>query len=505
MRVWLMSLTAAACAVSSWHGGAATWHVDQAGTADFVTIHAAVAAAAEGDEIVVHPGVYAGVITIPHTNLILRSLAPLNPAIVGNTVITNPVPSVFPAAVTLNPYAAVQVSGFTISNSGLAINSGGTNCVLANNVFVNNAVGVMFYGGLILSNVFIGNSNDAWYASVAHYCLNITLEHNFIARNTALPGTIASSLGTHMRFNTIVSNVSPMGGTLNQCHDLVFENNTVAFNHAVAIEQCMNVLVSSNLICGNVPPNGSTLLNLTGVIEYNTVSSNRGSAIRLSGAVIRHNLFEGNEALNGGAILDCAAVVENNIMRGNVATNGGAIALTDNMQSATVRNNLVVDNVARLDGGGIWADMSINAMIVNNTIVRNTAARYGGGMFRTYNALESHNNILWDNTASAFDQYFGFIPKYSCVQDGLLVENCVTNNPAFAGLNDFHLTNGSPCIDTGFNLPGVWHWNDLDGNPRVWNQTVDMGCYENSSVPEAGGLAVALSVLGSVCIRYSRT
>lgn len=358
---------------------------------------------------------------------------------------------------------------------------------------------------MILSNVFIGNSNDAWYASVAHNCFDITLEHNFIARNTALPGTIANTLGARMRFNTIVSNVSSMGGTLNQCHALVFEHNTLAFNHAAAIEQCINVLVRSNLIVGNVPPNGSTLLNLTGAIEYNTISSNRGSALRLSGPIIRHNVIEGNEALNGGAILDCQAVVEKNIMRGNVATNGGAIALTASIQSATVRNNLLVDNVARLDGGGVWADMSINAMIVNNTIVRNTAARYGGGLFRTYNALEMHNNILWANTASAFDQYFGFVPKYSCVQDGSVTENCVTNNPVFAGLNDFHLTNGSPCIDTGFNLPGVWAWDDLDGNPRVWNQTVDMGCYENSSVPEAGGLVFALSVLGSVCVRYSRT
>lgn len=145
MHTRLTSWLVAACALQCWHVVAAVWHVDQAGTADFITVHAAVAAAAEGDEIVVHPGVYAGAVTIPHTNLILRSLAPLNPAIVGSTVITNPVPYVFPAALTLKPYAAVQVSGFTISNSGLAVENGGTNCVLAHNVFVNNGVGMMFY------------------------------------------------------------------------------------------------------------------------------------------------------------------------------------------------------------------------------------------------------------------------------------------------------------------------------------------------------------------------
>jgi len=62
---------------------------------------------------------------------------------------------------------------------------------------------------------------------------------------------------------------------------------------------------------------------------------------------------------------------------------------------------------------------------------------------------------------------------------------CIIENPDFVDLvlNDYHLLAGSPCIDTGTNM--AWMdppATDLDGNPRVQDGTVDMGCYE--FVPE---------------------
>jgi len=49
---------------------------------------------------------------------------------------------------------------------------------------------------------------------------------------------------------------------------------------------------------------------------------------------------------------------------------------------------------------------------------------------------------------------------------------------AGTGDEDLHLVDGSPCVDAGDNgyITGVG--TDLDGNPRIVNATVDMGCYE---------------------------
>ena len=50
-----------------------------------------------------------------------------------------------------------------------------------------------------------------------------------------------------------------------------------------------------------------------------------------------------------------------------------------------------------------------------------------------------------------------------------------------SGLNEYHLLSNSPCIDAGtmdlpeeVELPNI----DLAGNPRIYGDNIDMGCYE---------------------------
>ncbi len=58
----------------------------------------------------------------------------------------------------------------------------------------------------------------------------------------------------------------------------------------------------------------------------------------------------------------------------------------------------------------------------------------------------------------------------------------ITNDPMFVSTNamDYRLQYGSPCINSGTNVPNTA--TDLDGNPRIIGGTVDMGAYEY--VPE---------------------
>jgi hypothetical protein len=58
-------------------------------------------------------------------------------------------------------------------------------------------------------------------------------------------------------------------------------------------------------------------------------------------------------------------------------------------------------------------------------------------------------------------------------------ESNIWSAPSFVdGAGDFRLLPGSPCIDSGSNMSGMESSTDLDGNARLVNGTVDMGCYE---------------------------
>jgi hypothetical protein len=92
------------------------------------------------------------------------------------------------------------------------------------------------------------------------------------------------------------------------------------------------------------------------------------------------------------------------------------------------------------------------------------------------------NCIIWGNQAEEWPGIYNERSKpvvaFSNVQDGYKGESIFSEDPEFAH-DGLHLKINSPCIDAGNNLAvpeGVDH--DLDANPRIINETVDMGAYE---------------------------
>ena len=69
----------------------------------------------------------------------------------------------------------------------------------------------------------------------------------------------------------------------------------------------------------------------------------------------------------------------------------------------------------------------------------------------------------------------------------------ITNNPEFRNidLGDYRLESFSPCINTGTNMNWMWSSIDLDRNPRITDDRVDMGAYEY--IPEP-------CLIGIICL-----
>ena len=189
---------------------------------------------------------------------------------------------------------------------------------------------------------------------------------------------------------------------------------------------------------------------------------------------IRGCVFSGNAAARGGAI-NCegsSPIIVNCLFYDNSATLGGAIYCCD-YSSPTVTNCTFNGNGAN-DYGGAVACYSNSSPTLNNCVLWSDSAGSGGNEIHIYDdpsnpSYATLNYCCVDSTG------------YGGKTGNITENNCIHQDPQFvdAANGDLHLQSGSPCIDAGDNgyVPsGVTE--DLDGNPRIVNGTVDIGAYE---------------------------
>ena len=87
------------------------------------------------------------------------------------------------------------------------------------------------------------------------------------------------------------------------------------------------------------------------------------------------------------------------------------------------------------------------------------------------------NCIIWGNTSNTLYET-GSI-SFSCIQNWTRTDNGnISADPIFvnSASGDFHLSPGSPCIDSGKAILNVTQ--DFEGNPRPFGAGFDMGAYE---------------------------
>jgi len=236
----------------------------------YQTIQAALSECADGDEVVVYPGLYAENIIFGVKNVVLRSTDPSDANVIANTIIDgNQAGSVVTFDGTESE--SCVLSGFTIQN-GRAQNGAGiyggthgmeTHATIKNNTISANLAesrggGLSFCGGIIQNNTITGNS--ARWAGGALYRCDGTIKSNVVDANSAGEGGGLHDCDGIVQNNVIIANSARWGGGLMYCGGRT-ESNTITGNSATTgggLYSCQGTVVNC-IIWGNTANEGTQL------------------------------------------------------------------------------------------------------------------------------------------------------------------------------------------------------------------------------------------------------
>jgi hypothetical protein len=200
------------------------------------------------------------------------------------------------------------------------------------------------------------------------------------------------------------------------------------------------------------------------------------------------------ECSGGGAWCDSGGILSNCTLTSNAARYGGGSSY------GTLINCALMANAAFCGGGSFYGTLinctltgnsasygggSYYAALNNCTLMANVASTCGGG---AYNST-LNNCIVYYNTALQGANWYDGKLYYCYTTPMPTGAGNRTNAPQIASRANPHLLGGSSCIDAGANDYAVGV--DVDGQPRIANGTVDIGCDEYTP-PCTGALGTAI-------------
>ena len=425
---------------------------------DYATIQAAIVAAGPGTTILVAPGTYVENIDFLGKSIIVRSDLDGNPSTDDLSPTTTIIDGGSPADPNRGSVATFQsgegaaavLRGFTLTNgSGTYLpayfsrNGGGVFCQDASPTITENIIA----NNLLASG---GPFSDGAAGIAVQRNASPLISYNLITGNVVAYG-VAGGIG-------IGDNCAPL-----------ILGNTISSNTATGS-------AGGGVLCGT---------NSDATIEENTIAFNQSQTF--GGGVFAYN---------------CSVTLRGNVIMDNQSGEGGGIYSEDS--TALIVNNVVADNRAVTNGGGLFCFDGI-ITITNNTIHGNSGINlnyYGGGIhvrgFAQGSGFEISvtNSIVWNNLGR-----LGFPSDIRhSLNDTLVVSYSdvgvwLGSGPGNIDLDpllvdpangDFHLSLGSPCLDSGDNLaPGI-QATDYEGDPRILDgdaipgAVVDMGADERA-------------------------
>jgi hypothetical protein len=340
-------------------------------------------------------------------------------------------------------------------------------------------------------------------AGVGIWC-NARIANNTISWNTLTSTGTASSLGAALNFandpawtnratvivehNVISNNISQAAeswansaGVLFQAVTGIFVDNLVADNEVITwqysggVGGCYVYLPGEGTLFRNNTFSGNKSDMWGGALGFETDNGDPDPKLIL----VENNLFLGNEARSGGAIVNwnIPCILQNNVFSGNHATGtGGALFFSNQGNSSgrhmvTLINNSFSGNLAGLNGGAVYSYLTFP--LIFNSIFWNDVSATGQGdeiyLYGSDTAEIAYSNISsarihgpWENGGGILDQ------------DPMFTDTVMLTIPdAGPGFNTATLSYTCNC-----GIPHACPLYDMEGMTRPLYGAPDMGAYE---------------------------
>lgn len=219
----------------------------------------------------------------------------------------------------------------------------------------------------------------------------------------------------------------------------------------------------------------------TAVIYGGGIYIENASGITIRGCTVSGNTVQ-NDWRGGGGLYTVGGedvTISACVFSGNRATGndskGGAIYCDSGVQ--TIENCIITGNSAVRKAGAIYNEDSVTR-VKFCTISGNSA--WSGGAFYPYDSFVTITScILYNDSGGEPEIHPGWQStldvSYSDVSGGYPGDGNIVEDPCFKGVDDFHLSGSSPCIDTGVDA-GIEV--DIDGDARPRLAGYDMGADE---------------------------
>ena len=294
--------------------------------------------------------------------------------------------------------------------------------------------------------------------------------------------------------------------------------------------------ITNNVITANLGSNGGGGIGIAfaaPLVQGNTISNNTqssgsggigggGISIRgeSSGTRIIGNIISNNSWGSGGGGISLFAaggpLIQNNIITGNNGSTQGGGLIIFNDASPQIIGNVFSHNSAFHGGGLYWLipQSTPGILLLNNTITNNSATQGSAVFADGFDADATfQNNVIigqagvdsvfcgtFSNTPPGFTANDVFVagasPYGGICSDQTGVQGNISADPLFVdtAVDNFHLQPASPAVNAGNNTARVaLPTTDIDGNTRVFNNTVDMGSFEFQGATTAAFSSTSLT------------
>ncbi|SIT07692.1 gliding motility-associated C-terminal domain-containing protein [Filimonas lacunae] len=434
-----------------------------------------------------------------------------------------------------SPYVTnVRVTGNTAYAGGGGVTIEGasspvlTNIVVDNNVSTTTNTSTSMGGGIRVAGTgtpVLSNSelySNAAYQGGGLYIVTVTAAfHDLnIHNNTATGGGgLYTITANSVLSNSIFKNntATSIGGAIMQANNgiLTLKNSVLEGNtslnfgggvYSQATSTFKNCTILNNKSTNSVNGNGGggyftqAASTLDSCRFWDNKAGNMGGGLFSSIALsVTHCSFLRDSAAYGGGVYNSGTTtfISDSIMGCYAATTGGGLYTSEGISAANV---LIAGNAAASDGGGVLCAASNPCKFTNVTICGNKVIATGTvwGAISSTSPQTLQNCIVYGNSTGVA---FSGSTTWSLLQDATedAASHVINKDPSFvspvAYINapftngDYRLQNSSPVRDTGalylYNQVSGATAVDLDGQPRISKDSIDLGAYELQFVKQA--------------------